>query len=102
MFFLVSMEISVVTTALVAIAEDLGGFESVSWVLSSYLLGYVSVVVIFSKFSDVFGRKQVLVSCIAIFIIFSGACGAAQSITQLYVSLKEYPSSMAFSSPKRF
>ncbi|RYO83337.1 hypothetical protein DL766_002689 [Monosporascus sp. MC13-8B] len=83
LFFLVSMEISVVTTALVAITDDLGGFQSVSWVLSSYLLGYVSVVILVAKFSDIFGRKQLLVSCIFIFTALSGGCAAAQSMTQL-------------------
>jgi MFS family permease len=38
--FLVNLEISIVTTSLVAIANDLGGFENLSWVMSSYLLGY--------------------------------------------------------------
>ncbi|KAI1081561.1 hypothetical protein F5B20DRAFT_579423 [Whalleya microplaca] len=38
--FLVSLEATVVTTCLVAITNDLGGFDKVSWVLSSYL-GYV-------------------------------------------------------------
>ena len=39
--FLVNMEATVVTTALVAITNELGGFDIVSWILSSYLLGYV-------------------------------------------------------------
>ncbi|CAH0033861.1 unnamed protein product [Clonostachys rhizophaga] len=85
MFFLVSMEISVVTTAMVGISKELGEFDSVSWILSSYLLGYVAVVIIFAKFSDIFGRRQILVTCIFIFTVFSGACGAAQTMTQLII-----------------
>lgn len=41
--FITNMEIPVLITALVAITEDLGGFGDVSWVLSSYLLGYVGM-----------------------------------------------------------
>ncbi|KAI0509536.1 putative efflux pump antibiotic resistance protein [Xylaria bambusicola] len=40
MLFLVQTEISIVTTSLVAIAEDLGRLDISSWILSSYLLGY--------------------------------------------------------------
>lgn len=41
MMFMTNMEIPVLITALVAITQDLGGFDDVSWVVSSYLLGYV-------------------------------------------------------------
>lgn len=42
MLFLVQTEIFIVTTSLVAIAEELGSFDTASWVLASYFLGYVS------------------------------------------------------------
>lgn len=45
-----------------------------------FLLG---VIVIFSKFSDIFGRKLIFLISTAIFIIFSAACSAAQTIVQL-------------------
>lgn len=41
MLFMVTFEIPVVTTSLVAITETLGGFDNVSWIVTSYLLGYV-------------------------------------------------------------
>ncbi|RYP64797.1 hypothetical protein DL770_009128 [Monosporascus sp. CRB-9-2] len=85
MMFIVNLEIPVVVTALVAITDDLGGFESVAWVVASYLLGYVAVIVICAKFSDIFGRKPVFLLSIAIFIIFSAACSASQTIIQLIV-----------------
>ncbi|RYP24066.1 hypothetical protein DL765_000794 [Monosporascus sp. GIB2] len=43
LLFLTAVEASIVTTSLVAITDDLGGFESSSWVVSSYLLGYVGL-----------------------------------------------------------
>ncbi|KKY31371.1 putative mfs multidrug transporter [Diaporthe ampelina] len=83
MMFITSMEIPVLITALVAITENLGGFGDASWVVSSYLLGYVAVIVIFAKFSDIFGRKPLFLLSTAIFIIFSAACSGAQTLTQL-------------------
>jgi MFS family permease len=96
--FLTNLEIPIVTTSLVSITDDLGGFNKVGWVISSYLLGYVGkssvyiikfeliregVLVIFAKLSDILGRRFVLSLSILIFIIFSGACGASQTVDQL-------------------
>ncbi|KAI1117373.1 putative multidrug resistance protein fnx1 [Nemania sp. NC0429] len=83
--FLVNLEVPVVITALVAITNDLQGFENVGWVISSYLLGYVGVIVICAKFSDIFGRKLILMLSIVFFIIFSAACSAAQTMVQLII-----------------
>lgn len=41
MFFLTTMDTTIATTSLVAITDDLGGFQLSSWILTSYLLGYV-------------------------------------------------------------
>jgi MFS family permease len=38
--FLTVLEIPIVTTALVSIVDDLGGLDRVSWIATSYLLGY--------------------------------------------------------------
>ncbi|KAI1425930.1 putative multidrug resistance protein fnx1 [Xylaria sp. FL1777] len=85
MMFLVNLEVPVVITSLVAITNDLHGFEDVGWVVSSYLLGYVGVIVICAKFSDIFGRKLIFLSSIVFFIIFSAACSAAQTMVQLII-----------------
>ncbi|KAH9887452.1 MFS multidrug transporter-like protein [Xylariomycetidae sp. FL2044] len=84
-FFLATMEAYIVTTSIVAITADIGGFDSSSWILSSYQLGYVGVIVILSKLSDLSGRKPVACSCVFMFIAFSAGCGAAQTATQLIV-----------------
>ncbi|KAI4189457.1 MAG: hypothetical protein LQ348_003790 [Seirophora lacunosa] len=42
--FLTNLEIPIVTTALVGITDDLGGFDRSSWIISAYLLGYVGAV----------------------------------------------------------
>ncbi|KAF1951063.1 MFS multidrug transporter-like protein [Byssothecium circinans] len=83
--FLTNLEIPIVTTSLIAITNDLGEFNNVGWVISSYLLDYVGVLVIFAKLSDIFGRKLLLSLSISTFIIFSAGCGAAQTLTQLII-----------------
>lgn len=111
MVFMVTFEIPVVTTSLVAITDSLGGFDNVSWIVTSYLLGYVgeyilfqvillralqntrgtntenrfqpAPIIVFAKLSDIFGRKPIYVVSILFFLIFSAACSAAQTMTQL-------------------
>ncbi|KAG9201297.1 hypothetical protein G6514_005845 [Epicoccum nigrum] len=83
--FLTNLEIPVVTTALISITNDLGGLDHSAWVVSAYLLGYVSFLIIFAKLSDIFGRKLLFCIALSIFTIFSAACGAAQNMTQLII-----------------
>ncbi|KAI1773179.1 putative multidrug resistance protein fnx1 [Hypoxylon cercidicola] len=85
MMFLTNLEVPVVITALVAITDELSGFENVGWVVASYLLGYVAVIVICAKFSDIFGRKSVFLLSTVVFIIFSAACSASQTMVQLVI-----------------
>ncbi|KAI0173109.1 major facilitator superfamily domain-containing protein [Hypoxylon sp. FL1284] len=85
MLFIVNMDASILTTSVVVITNDLGGFDMASWVLSSYMLGYVGVMVIFAKFSDIYGRKSLFLVSIALFTAFSIGCGVSQTIVQLIV-----------------
>ncbi|KAK5989755.1 putative MFS-type transporter [Cladobotryum mycophilum] len=85
MFFLMQTEIPIVTTSLVTITKDLEGFESANWVMSSYPLGYVGVVVIITKLSDIFGRKPAFLLSIFIFTVFSSGCAAAKTMPQLII-----------------
>jgi MFS family permease len=99
-----NFETASVSTTLVTITQDLGGFDKVDWVITSYLLGFVGMdsrscagwarsdihdsglIMTSAKLSDIFGRKVALAGSLLIFIIFSGACGAAQTLTQLYAT----------------
>ncbi len=48
--------------------------------------------IIFAKLSDIFGRKLMILSALALFCISSGACGAAPTSGQLWVitSIHQY------------
>lgn len=41
MYFLAGMDMTIASTSLVAITNDLGNFERASWILTSYSLGYI-------------------------------------------------------------
>lgn len=77
------MESSVTSTAVLVITDELGGFSKSSWLFTAYLLTYSGLPIIWAKISDIFGRKICLLVALLLFVIFSAACGAAQTTVQL-------------------
>jgi len=82
----VNFEISIVSTSLVSITDDLQHFSQSSWVVTAYLLTYTSFMIILARVSDLVGRKTILILSMFVFTIFSGGCAAAQTMVQLYAS----------------
>ena len=82
---LAALDQTIVSTALPTIVSDLGGLESLSWVVTAYLLASTIVVPLYGKFGDLFGRKIVLQASIVLFLIGSVLCGVAQNMTQLVI-----------------
>ncbi|KAI4213594.1 MAG: hypothetical protein LQ351_003818 [Letrouitia transgressa] len=83
--FLSSLELTIIGTALVAITDSLQGFDKNSWIVTAYLLTYTGFLIILAKLSDIFGRKALMLTTLSFFVIFSVACGAAQTLSQLSV-----------------
>jgi EmrB/QacA subfamily drug resistance transporter len=81
--FLASMESTVVATAMPTIVGQLGGLEHYSWVFSAFLLASTTVVPLFGKLSDIYGRRKLYVFAMALFLAGSLWCGWANSMTQL-------------------
>ncbi|PPA72215.1 MDR family MFS transporter [Jeotgalibacillus proteolyticus] len=81
--FVGAIEATIVSTAMPAIAADLGGFQLYSWVFSSYLLMSTVSVLIYGKLSDLFGRRPVMTFGMVLFLIGSILCGFAVSMEWL-------------------
>jgi len=82
--FMVSVDQTIVATALVDLQRDLGAeLQWGTWTISIYALGQVIVMPIAGKLSDMYGRKRVLLVAIAIFTVASAACGLSQNIYEL-------------------
>ncbi|KAI9788799.1 MAG: hypothetical protein M1816_006580 [Peltula sp. TS41687] len=84
--FLVNIEVSIVGTSLVSITDDLHAFRQMGWVVTGYLITYTSMIIIWAKLSDIFGRKQAIMATVIIFVVFSGGCGASQTMNQLIIN----------------
>jgi len=81
--FLASLDQTVVGTALPRIVTDLNGASLYSWVVSAYLLSSTVTVPIYGKFSDVFGRKVMLIIGVCLFLAGSWLSGASQNMNEL-------------------
>jgi Arc/MetJ-type ribon-helix-helix transcriptional regulator len=81
--FLSTLDSSIVATALVSVIQDFGSFDLAPWIVLAYMLTYMSFAMAFGSLSDIFGRKRMVMLAWSLFLIFSLACGVAQSIIQL-------------------
>jgi len=78
-----SMDQTIVATALPTIAHNLGSLESMSWVVTSYMLASTATAPIYGRLSDLYGRRTLLQIAIVVFLAGSLLCGAAGSMGQL-------------------
>ncbi|SEH03358.1 drug resistance transporter, EmrB/QacA subfamily [Nonomuraea solani] len=69
----------IVGTAMPRIVGELGGLTHLSWVVTAYVLGTTVSTPIWGKIGDLYGRKNIFIISIVIFMIGSVLCGMAGS-----------------------
>lgn len=78
---------TVIVTILPQIMSDLRvevtDLDKAMWTVTGYLLGYVSVMPIMGKVSDIYGRKLIYIASMSIFILGSIGTGVTNSMTFL-------------------
>ncbi|HEY0736754.1 MAG TPA: DHA2 family efflux MFS transporter permease subunit [Herpetosiphonaceae bacterium] len=83
--FLAALDQTIVATALPAIVAEFQGIDLLSWVSTGYLLASTTMVPIYGKLSDLYGRRAVLLFGIVVFLGASSLCGIAGSMLQLII-----------------
>ncbi|MBM2803493.1 MAG: transporter [Deltaproteobacteria bacterium] len=83
--FLFAIDATIVSTAMPTIVAKLGGLELYSWVFSIYMLASALATPIFGKLADLFSKRRLMLIGIAIFLLGSLLCGAAQSMPAMIV-----------------
>ncbi|MBO0770039.1 MAG: MFS transporter [Actinobacteria bacterium] len=78
-----AMDNTIVSTAIVQLVGDLGGFSLFSWVFSGYLLTQTVSIPVYGKLADLWGRKPVLIAGALIFLAGSALCASAWSMVSL-------------------
>lgn len=81
--FMGALDQTIMATATPTILADLGGFELLSWIFTSYMLASTVVVPIVGKLSDMYGRKLFLMGGIVTFMLASALVGASPNMTAL-------------------
>lgn len=81
--FLVALDQTIIATALGTIVEEFNAFESLSWIVTAYLLTTTITVPIAGKLSDLFGRRIMLLIGVAIFAGGSLMSGISGNVEQL-------------------
>ena len=78
-----ALEATVVGTAMPTVIATFGGLAHYSWVFSAYLLTSTASVPIWGRLSDLYGRRRMYLTGIAVFLVGSTLSGAATSMTTL-------------------
>ncbi|WP_245642501.1 MDR family MFS transporter [Nonomuraea candida] len=81
--FLAMLDGLIVGTALPTIAGGLGGLSHLSWVVTAYLLAMAATTPLWGKLGDLYGRKGMFMTSIAIFLAGSMLAGLSGDIGQL-------------------
>jgi len=81
--FLVALDQTIIATALGKIVEEFNAFSSLSWIVTAYLITTTVTVPIAGKFSDLFGRRRILLIGVAVFVAGSLLSGISGSVEQL-------------------
>jgi EmrB/QacA subfamily drug resistance transporter len=82
-FFLVALDQTIISTALGKIVEEFNSFSSLAWVVTAYLITTTITTPIAGKFSDMFGRRSMLIAGVLIFTLGSLLSGTSGNVEQL-------------------
>ena len=80
-----ALDSSIVSTAIPVISSNLNAGSLVSWVPSAYLLVSTCFQPLCGRFSDIFGRKSVLIVAIVVFLMGNLLAGFSKTILQLII-----------------
>ena len=80
---LVALDATIIATASAVIARDLGGFQQLPWLFSTYLLAQAVSTPLYGRLADILGRKRLMLLGIGLFFVGSVLCGAAWSMPAL-------------------
>ncbi|MGV9001413.1 MAG: MDR family MFS transporter [Candidatus Saccharimonadaceae bacterium] len=81
--FLVALDQTIIATALGKIVEEFNAFSSLSWIVTAYLITTTMTVPIAGKLSDIFGRRNILLIGVAVFVGASLMSGMSVNVTEL-------------------
>src|SRR3954454_20892349 len=82
--FLGALDQTIVATALPTMGRELGSFELLPWIVTSYLVTSTAITPLYGKVSDIVGRRPTLLVGIGVFVLGSIACALSTTMTTLF------------------
>lgn len=73
----------IVSTAMPRIVGDLHGLTHLSWVVTAYVLGTTVSTPLWGKIGDLYGRKNIFLTSVVVFLIGSALSGMSQNMGEL-------------------
>lgn len=80
-----ALDNSIMATAMPKVISSLGGMAYYVWPFTIYMLSSTIAIILFGKLSDLYGRKNILIGGIILFVVSSIACGFSSSMLQLII-----------------
>jgi len=81
--FIAALNTTIVATAIPKICSDLESAAGYSWIGASYTIATTAVGPIWAKFSDIWGRKPILLTAVALYSVSSITCAVSTSMGML-------------------
>lgn len=98
--FMLVLDDTVVNVALPTIQDDLGfSATGLAWVVNAYFLAFGGLLLLFGRAADLWGRRRVFLSGVALFGAASLVCGLAQEPWQLVAGRFVQGTGAAMASP---
>ena len=77
---MIILDMTIVNVALPSIQRDLGFTQSgLAWVVNAYLITFGGLLLLAGRLGDLAGRRNVFLTGLALFVVASALCGAADS-----------------------
>jgi EmrB/QacA subfamily drug resistance transporter len=80
---LAALDLTIVSTSIRTIADDLDGLSVQAWVTTAYLITSTITTPLYGKLSDLYGRRPFFITAISLFVIGSLMCSVATDMYQL-------------------
>ncbi|KAI8140962.1 major facilitator superfamily domain-containing protein [Fennellomyces sp. T-0311] len=83
--FVAALDDTILATSLPKIGSEFEAMTISSWVVNSYILTFDAFQPLLSKFSDIFGRKTIIMFGLGVFLLGSIICGVSKSMIMLII-----------------
>jgi len=81
--FMAMIDQTLLATATPVVAADFHNLFDTSWIGTAYMLASAVMIPVYGRLGDRYGRRRMLVTALAVFVVGSLVCGASQSMHQL-------------------